>query len=81
MKAITPLQLRTLPFEEAAKYWLEIKKLYSKKPRTIEMYEWYIRNLEKSLPACCLHRYTLGILWSISGRGAFQRERHASITN
>jgi hypothetical protein len=39
MQGITPLQLRTLPFEEAAQHWLEIKKLHSRKPRTIEMYE------------------------------------------
>jgi integrase len=41
------LQFRTLPFEQAATHWLEIKKMHSKKPRTIEMYEWYVRNLKK----------------------------------
>jgi hypothetical protein len=44
---MTPLQFRTLPFEEAATHWLEIKKMHSKKSRTIEMYEWYVRNLKK----------------------------------
>jgi integrase len=48
MRAITPLQLRTLPFRQAAEQWLEIKKLHSRKPRTLEMYQWYIRNLEKT---------------------------------
>src|SRR5258708_6210194 len=42
----TPLQLRTLSFEDAAKRWLEIKQLHVRKPRTIEMYRWYLRSLE-----------------------------------
>jgi integrase len=45
MRVMTPSQLRTLPFEEAATHWLEIKKMHRKKPRTIEMYELYVRNL------------------------------------
>jgi integrase len=72
MKAITPLQLRTLPFEEAAKYWLEIKKLYSKKPRTIEMYEWYIRNLEKVFAGVLLAQIHIGHFME------YQRQRRLS---
>ncbi|HKV93070.1 MAG TPA: tyrosine-type recombinase/integrase [Candidatus Angelobacter sp.] len=72
MKAITPLQLRTLPFEEAAKYWLEIKKLYSKKPRTIEMYEWYIRNLEKAFAGVLLAQIHIGHFME------YQRQRRLS---
>jgi len=30
MRMITPLKFRTLPFEEAARQWLEIKKMHSK---------------------------------------------------
>jgi Phage integrase family len=69
MKAITPLQLRTLPFEEAAKHWLEIKKLHSKKPRTIEMYEWYIRNLQKTFGGVLLSQMHIGHFLE------YQRER------
>ena len=60
MKAITPLQLRTLAFEEAATHWLEIKKLHSRKPRTIEMYEWYIRNLQKTFAGVLLSQIHIG---------------------
>src|SRR6478752_8639697 len=60
MKAILPLQLRTLPFEQAAEQWLEIKKLHSRKPRTIEMYEWYIRNLGKVLGGMLLSQMHIG---------------------
>jgi integrase len=43
---ITPSQFRSLSLEEAAVHWLEIKKLHVRKPRTIEMYRWYLRNLQ-----------------------------------
>jgi len=57
---MTPLQFRTLPFQEAARQWLEIKKMHSKKPRTIEMYEWYIRNLRKVFDGVLLSQIHIG---------------------
>jgi site-specific recombinase XerD len=60
MKALTPQQYRTLPFEEAAMHWLEIKKLHTKKSRTIEMYEWYIRNLQKFFGGILLSQMHIG---------------------
>jgi Phage integrase family len=60
MKVMMPLQLRTLPFGEAARHWLEIKKLHSKKPRTIEMYVWYIRNLNKVFDGVLLSQIHIG---------------------
>jgi len=60
MKSVTPLQFRTLPFEEAARHWLEIKKLHTKKPRTIEMYEWYIRTLTKQFEGVLLSQIHIG---------------------
>lgn len=60
MRVTTPLQLRTFPFDEAARHWLEIKKLHSKKPRTIEMYEWYIRNLKKVFDGLLLSQIHIG---------------------
>lgn len=47
MRANTPSQFRALMFAEAAANWLEIKKRHNRKPRTIEMYQWYIRNLNR----------------------------------
>jgi len=41
-------------FEEAALNWLEIKKLQQRKPRTIEMYQWYIRNLSRKFAGILL---------------------------
>lgn len=72
MKVITPLQFRILPFEEAAKHWLEIKKLHSKKARTIEMYEWYIRNLQKGFGGLLLAQIHIGHLLE------YQRQRRLS---
>jgi hypothetical protein len=60
MRVMTPLQFRTLPFEEAATHWLEIKKMHSKKPRTIEMYEWYVRNLKKMFAGVLLSQIHIG---------------------
>jgi len=60
MRVMTPLQFRTLPFEEAARQWLEIKKMHSKKARTIEMYEWYIRNLRKVFDGILLSQIHIG---------------------
>ena len=60
MKVMTPLRFRTLPFEEAAAHWLEIKKMHSKKPRTIEMYEWYVRNLKKMFAGVLLSQIHIG---------------------
>jgi len=57
---MTPLQFRTLPFEEAARQWLEIKKMHTKKARTIEMYEWYIRNLRKVFDGVLLSQIHIG---------------------
>ncbi|HMC32708.1 MAG TPA: tyrosine-type recombinase/integrase [Candidatus Angelobacter sp.] len=72
MKALIPLQYRTLPFEEAAGHWLEIKKLHSKKPRTIEMYEWYIRNLQKFFSGVLLSQMHIGHFLE------YQRQRRLS---
>ena len=60
MRAMTPLQFRILPFEDAARQWLEIKKMHSKKPRTIEMYEWYVRNLSKMFAGLLLSQIHIG---------------------
>src|SRR5258708_32392688 len=60
MRMIKPLAFRTLSFEEAARQWLEIKKMHSKKPRTIEMYEWYIRNLRKVFDGVLLSQIHIG---------------------
>jgi site-specific recombinase XerD len=60
MRVLAPIQFRTLPFEEAAKHWLEIKKMHSKKPRTIEMYEWYVRNLSKMFAGLLLAQIHIG---------------------
>lgn len=60
MRAITPLQLRILPFRQAAQQWLEIKKLHSRKPRTLEMYAWYIKNLEKTFGDLLLSQVHIG---------------------
>jgi hypothetical protein len=66
MRVMTPLQFRTLPFEEAARHWLEIKKMHSKKPRTIEMYEWYVRNLSKMFAGVLLSQIHIGHFSGIS---------------
>jgi hypothetical protein len=53
-----PEQFKLLPLSQAAPLWLEEKKLHCKKPRTMEAYELYIRNLIKHLGAyqlCSLH--------------------------
>src|SRR5258708_13243616 len=57
---ITPLQFRTLSFEEAAGHWLEIKKVHVRKPRTIEMYTWYLRNLETHFRGVLLAQIDFG---------------------
>jgi hypothetical protein len=54
LRANTPSQFRTVMFEEAALNWLEIKKLQHRKPRTIEMYQWYIRNLSRKFAGTLL---------------------------
>lgn len=72
MKAFAPQQYRTLPFEEAAKHWLEIKKLHSKKPRTMEMYEWYIRNLGTMFSGVLLSQIHIGHFLE------YQRQRRVS---
>jgi hypothetical protein len=54
LRANTPSQFRALTFEEAASNWLEIKKLQQRKPRTIEMYQWYIRNLSRKFAGILL---------------------------
>jgi len=72
MKAFAPQQYRTLPFEEAAKHWLEIKKLHSKKPRTMEMYEWYIRNLGTMFSGVLLSQLHIGHFLE------YQRQRRVS---
>lgn len=54
LRANTPSQFRTVMFEEAALNWLEIKKLQQRKPRTIEMYQWYIRNLSRKFAGILL---------------------------
>ncbi|MGC2694776.1 MAG: tyrosine-type recombinase/integrase [Candidatus Angelobacter sp.] len=72
MKVNTPLQFRTLLFAEAAHHWLEIKRLHSKKPRTIEMYEWYIRNLQKGFGELLLSQIHIGHLLE------YQRQRRLS---
>ena len=59
-KAVTPAQFRTLCFEDAALRWLEIKKLHTRKPRTIEMYVWYIRNLSKVFGGLLLSQIHIG---------------------
>lgn len=59
-KAVTPAQFRTLSFEEAAERWLEIKKLHVRKPRTMEMYEWYIRNLSRVFGGLLLSQIHIG---------------------
>ena len=56
----TPLQLRTLSFEDAAKRWLEIKQLHVRKPRTIEMYRWYLRSLETFFKGKLLSQIDIG---------------------
>lgn len=53
-----PQQFKLLPVKEAAPLWLEEKKLHCKKPRTMEAYQLYIRNLIWHLgnePLCSLH--------------------------
>ncbi len=79
MRVMTPLQFRTLPFEEAATHWLEIKKMHSKKPRTIEMYEWYVRNLKKMFAGVLLSQIHIGHFLGIpaetaDGSGSVLRE-------
>ncbi|HET9183238.1 MAG TPA: hypothetical protein VFP59_13965 [Candidatus Angelobacter sp.] len=59
-KAVTPAQFRTLSFDDAAQHWLEIKKLHTRKPRTMEMYEWYIRNLSKVFGGLLLSQIHIG---------------------
>src|SRR5258708_20057832 len=56
----TPLQFRTLSFEDAAKRWLEIKQLHVRKPRTIEMYRWYLRSLETFFKGKLLSQIDIG---------------------
>jgi hypothetical protein len=76
MRLMTPLQFRTLPFEDAARHWLEIKKMHSKKARTIEMYEWYVRNLSKMFAGLLL---VANSYWLFSGvpaaSGEWKQER------
>jgi len=73
MKVLSPLHYRTLPFEEAAEQWIEVKKLHTKKARTIEMYEWYIRNLEKHFGGTLLSQIHIGHLLE------YQRQRRLSV--
>src|SRR5947209_18829865 len=60
MIVMTTLKFRNLPFEEAARQWLEIKKMHTKKARTIEMYEWYIRNLRKVFDGVLMSQIHIG---------------------
>lgn len=58
LKPIAPAEFRLLPFSEAAGHWLEMKRLHARKNRTMEMYQWYVRNLEKkfgSIPLTEIH--------------------------
>ncbi len=57
---ITPLQFRTLSFEDAASRWLEIKQMQVRKPRTIEMYRWYLRSLEAYFKGTLLSQIHIG---------------------
>lgn len=53
-----PEQFKLLALNVAADLWLEEKKLHIKKPRTLEAYTLYIRNLKKHLGEvhlCSLH--------------------------
>ena len=59
-KAVAPAQFRLLSFDEAAQHWLEIKKVHTRKPRTIEMYEWYIRNLSRVFGGLLLSQIHIG---------------------
>ena len=59
VRANTPSQFRVLIFEEAAANWLEIKKRQNRKPRTIEMYQWYIRNLSRKFAGMLLAQIQL----------------------
>jgi integrase len=59
-KAVAPAQFRLLNFDQAAQRWLEMKKLHTRKPRTIEMYEWYIRNLSKMFGELLLSQIHIG---------------------
>ncbi len=59
-KPVLPAQFRLLPFERAAEHWLEMKKLHTRKPRTMEMYEWYIRNLSRTFGGLLLSQINIG---------------------
>lgn len=59
-KAVKPAEFRTLCFDDAAQHWLEIKKLHTRKTRTIEMYGWYIRNLSKVFGGLLLAQIHIG---------------------
>ena len=59
-KPVLPAQFRLLPFEQAAERWLEMKKLHTRKPRTMEMYEWYIRNLSRIFGGLLLSQINIG---------------------
>src|SRR5262249_7945361 len=72
MRTTTPLQFRTLLFEDAAHQWLDIKRLHSKKPRTVEMYAWYIRNLQKGFGGLLLSQIHIGHFLE------YQRQRRLS---
>lgn len=70
MEPFTPARFRTLAFSEAARCWLEIKELHTRKARTIEMYRWYIRNLEKAFGALRWRRSISATFWITRERGA-----------
>jgi integrase len=57
---ITPQQFRTLTFEQAAEQWLQIKKMQVRKLRTMEMYRWYLRNLESFFKRVLLAQIHIG---------------------
>lgn len=54
----SPEQFKLLPLLEASDIWLEDKKLYIRKERTLEAYQLYTRNLKRHLgevPLTALH--------------------------
>lgn len=73
MRSYAPAEFRLLPFSEAAQHWLEMKKLHARKPRTIQMYEWYVRNLEKAFGAMLLSQIHIGHILD------YQKERRRAV--
>src|SRR5579859_1894140 len=57
-----PQEFKLLSFSEAAQVWLEIKQAHTKKPRTMEMYRWYIANLSKFFDGMLLSQVHIGTI-------------------